>query len=92
VVARWPRTVLSQWHHTDGGANHIAADVFGGLAASAFSGQFLANGTGTSGYDVSLDGRQFLMLQPTEPDPPGTRVGIVINWFDELRRLAPVQK
>jgi serine/threonine-protein kinase len=39
-------------------------------------------------YDVSLDGRRFLMLKPTASDRIGSVV-VVLNWFDELKRLAP---
>ena len=45
-------------------------------------------------YDVSSDGRRFLMLKPA----PGTgdqneatpRITVVLNWFDELKRLVPI--
>jgi len=44
--------------------------------------------------DVSSDGRRFLMLKPA----PGTgdqneatpRITVVLNWFDELKRLVPI--
>jgi len=40
-------------------------------------------------YGVAPDGR-FLVGRPTEPAPaPGLRV--VLNWFEELRKLAPVK-
>ena len=60
-----------------------------GLPHQLFSGQFEQTGTGTSGYDVSPDGRRFLMIQATEPEEPATQVSVVINWFEELRRLVP---
>jgi Tol biopolymer transport system component len=40
-------------------------------------------------YDVAPDGR-FLMLQdPLEPVPP--RINVVLNWFEELKRLVPAE-
>jgi len=54
-----------------------------------FTTQFEPTGTGTSGYDVSLDGQRFLMIQSTEPEQPATQVSVVINWFEELKRLVP---
>ena len=45
-------------------------------------------------YDVAADGRRFLVAFPaeqadaSEPDRPG--IIIVDNWFEELRRLVPV--
>jgi hypothetical protein len=38
-------------------------------------------------YDVARDGR-FLMIQPTQEEL-STRLNIVLNWFEELKRLAP---
>ena len=40
-----------------------------------------------SGYDVSLDGQRFLRLQPP-PEEPAT-IAVVINWFEELKKLVP---
>ena len=41
-------------------------------------------------YDVSRDGR-FLMVRGPEgpPAPPVTQMVLVLNWFEELKRLAP---
>ena len=63
-----------------------------GVPRLLFTSEFESTGTGTSGYDVSLDGRRFLMIQSTEPDQPATQVSVVINWFEELRRLVPVAR
>lgn len=41
--------------------------------------------TGTVNYDVAPDGR-FLMIQG-EGAP--TQVNVVLNWFEELKRLVP---
>ena len=43
-------------------------------------------------YDVSLDGRRFLMIKaaPAEGELSG-RIVYVQNWLDELRRLAPAR-
>jgi serine/threonine-protein kinase len=38
-------------------------------------------------YDVSPDGRRFLMLKPN--DPPATQFNVVLNWFEELKQKAP---
>jgi serine/threonine-protein kinase len=43
-------------------------------------------------YDVSPDGRRFLMFKlagAVEDGPPVTGFVVILNWFDELRRLAP---
>jgi hypothetical protein len=41
---------------------------------------------------VSLDGRRFLMILPGEPEQPATQVSVVINWFEELKRLVPIER
>jgi len=42
-------------------------------------------------YDVGPDGR-FLILTPYEPPTEKvTRLQVVLNWFEELKRLAPVE-
>ena len=48
------------------------------------------NTTPGRGYDVSPDGRRFLMIPGAEPEPVDATHGIVVlNWFEELKRLAP---
>jgi eukaryotic-like serine/threonine-protein kinase len=41
-------------------------------------------------YDVSPDGQRFLMLKPSEAgETAPTQINVVLNWFEELKRLAP---
>jgi hypothetical protein len=45
-------------------------------------------------YDVSLDGRRFLMIKPSGPaDPSGAAASIVVvqHWVEELKRLVPTK-
>ena len=44
-------------------------------------------------YDVTRDGRRFLMTQEDEDsaEPPITHVVIVQHWLEELRRMAPAK-
>ena len=46
-------------------------------------------GQTTANYDVSVDGQAFLMVKDQSSS---SRLNIVLNWFDELRRLAPVTR
>ncbi len=39
-------------------------------------------------YDVSADGQRFVMIQPEEGSAP-TQINVVLNWFEELKQLAP---
>jgi eukaryotic-like serine/threonine-protein kinase len=44
-------------------------------------------------YDVSRDGHRFLMLKPaTEQEAASTQINVVLNWFEELKRLVPTGK
>jgi len=51
--------------------------------------QFPATGIA---YDVSRDGHRFLMVK--EPDQTGSvpQNNVVVNWFEELKRLAPAKQ
>jgi len=40
-------------------------------------------------YDLSPDGRKFVMIQP-EQDSATPQIHIVQNWFDEMKRVVPV--
>jgi hypothetical protein len=44
-------------------------------------------------YDISKDGKRFLMIKQTdEKPPPVTRLNVVDNWFEELKRLVPPEE
>ena len=54
-----------------------------------FEGSYVYNYTGmTSNYDISPDGQRFLMVQETQEAAP-PQIHVVLNWFEELKRLAP---
>ena len=39
-------------------------------------------------YDISPDGQRFVMIKAGE-EAPLTQINVVLNWFEELKRLAP---
>jgi serine/threonine-protein kinase len=55
-----------------------------------FAGVYRMSGTATA-YDIHPDGQRFIMV--SEPEDATTsrpqQVNIVLNWFEELRRLVP---
>ena len=57
-----------------------------GLPRRLFTDHYERTGTGTRGYDVSLDGRRFLMIEPAEPELPVAQISVVLGWFDEVRQ------
>jgi eukaryotic-like serine/threonine-protein kinase len=46
----------------------------------------------SGGYDVSADGKRFLMVRQGAPAGQSNQINVVLNWFEELRRRAPVGK
>ncbi len=57
-----------------------------------FEGRFLPVLSGDepgSSYDISPDGKRFLMIQ-REQDLVPTEIIVILNWFEELKRLVPV--
>jgi len=44
--------------------------------------------TALANYDVTLDGKQFVMVKN---DPGAGHLNVVLNWFDELTERAPLK-
>lgn len=44
---------------------------------------------GRPAYDVAPDGQRFLVVKSDDDPRAGTRLNLVLNWFEELRRLVP---
>ena len=63
-----------------------------GRPTPLFSGDFWT-GTNVRGtyYDVSLDGQHFVMIQ-SEPSEVRPEIHVVLNWFEELKRLVPTRQ
>ena len=49
---------------------------------------------GSRSYDITPDGTAFLAISPVSVTQPGSvetqEIDIVVNWFEELKRLVPV--
>jgi eukaryotic-like serine/threonine-protein kinase len=43
-------------------------------------------------YDVIPDAQSFIMIKGSEQESAPTQVNVVLNWFEELKRLAPEGK
>jgi len=41
-------------------------------------------------YDIAPDGKRFLMVKNEEGAAPNELI-VVLNWFEELKRLAPAE-
>jgi hypothetical protein len=55
-----------------------------------FEGQYYTRNAGRV-YDVSADGKRFLMIKDiasTSTDTPMSQLIVVLNWLEQLKRLA----
>ncbi len=61
-----------------------------GTPVALLQGRYFTGSQGRT-YDVSPDGRRFLMVKEAGADSDARpQIIVVQNWFEELRRLAPV--
>ena len=71
----------------------VTVDTDSGFAAGTpqmlFEGPYLPTNASFPFYDVSPDGNRFLMLDPVLSQGGATQIHVVLNWFEELRRLVP---
>jgi len=44
-----------------------------------------------SNYDVAPDGQRFLMVRSAQQGANGNQIDVVVNWFEELKRLVPAK-
>ena len=42
-------------------------------------------------YDVTRDGKQFVMLKPVQRDDDPSTLHVVLNWFEELKARVPTE-
>jgi len=63
-----------------------------GRPVMLFAGEYLASPFPATGvtYDVTRDGQRFLMVKDIE-QASATQINVVVNWFEELKRLVPVR-
>jgi len=47
------------------------------------------DGGWSSNYDISPDGQRFVMVKGTEQEAGAGHINVVLNWFEELKRLVP---
>jgi Tol biopolymer transport system component len=52
-------------------------------------GRFLRSINSNTPFTLTRDGQRFLRIQQVDPERVITHVSLVINWFDEVKRLVP---
>ncbi len=48
--------------------------------------------TDTRNYDIHPNGQRFLLIDEIDQEVDNQQINIIINWFDELKRLVPTGK
>jgi serine/threonine-protein kinase len=71
----------------------LGQDVTLGIPQVAVKGPYAVAVNAGRHYDVSADGQRFLLLkdvaQAGDARPAATEIHLVLNWLEELRKLAP---
>ena len=62
-----------------------------GVPRPLFEDRFASSGGDRANYDVDRDGQRFLMVSLGNVREP-TELHLVLNWFEELKRIAPVDQ
>lgn len=53
--------------------------------------EFVNNiGNGYRLYDISPDGKRFLVMLPANETTSRPQINIILNWFEELKQKVPV--
>ncbi len=60
-----------------------------GSPKALFEGQFFTGGDGNTSYDVAPDGQRFVMIKASEEQQESASINVILNWFEELKRLVP---
>jgi serine/threonine-protein kinase len=55
-----------------------------------FAGDYLSSYPFTANYDVTPDGRMFVMVKIADTTLP-TQINVVVNWFEELKKRVPTK-
>ena len=63
-----------------------------GTPTLVFEGQYFRDIVPSeANYDITPDGQRFLMIQTGEQEA-ATKINVVLNWFEELKRLVPTEQ
>jgi serine/threonine-protein kinase len=88
VEPRWARSGRELFYRHTG--KFLAVDVQTTPTFRAGTPTALFEEKYAAGYDVSPDGKRFLMIKDAPADPaPTPQLHVVLNWFEELRRRVP---
>jgi serine/threonine-protein kinase len=57
-----------------------------------FEGRYRGGWPWGRNYDIAPDGKRFIMITDEEQQLKPTQINVVLNWFEELKRLVPPGK
>ena len=93
-----PVTLHSSWPaYHDSGSPEIQVSILTEPAVQVGSPELLFEGRFREGlywgrnYDISPQGDFFILIEEGETQP-ATQINVVVNWFEELKRLVPTGK
>ena len=79
---------------TASGSTFVAGNPVRILSTRYYAG-FSTLGLDLRGYDVSADGRRFLLIKDAPADPASATASVgmvvVLNWFEELKARVPTK-
>ena len=69
------------------------ADLSPSPPAVLFEGQYTVDpfANDARNYDISPDGERFLMVRESQVRAKADELYVVVNWFEELKRLVPIE-
>ena len=92
----WAGSGQELFYRNQSGDKMMKVDITSGSTFRAGSPRLLFEGSydiqsARRQYDVTSDGRRFLMTQGVEPEAETVgQINIVLNWFEELKERVPV--
>ena len=89
MLPRWARTGRELFYRN--GDKLMAVDIQTSPTFHAGTPRVVFTGDYMSVYDLSPDGKRFLMVKPPadRQKAPMDQVTVVLNWFEELRQRVP---
>ncbi len=67
----------------------LTPEVSAGKPKMLFEDRFVRIGFSWRDYDITPDGQRFVMVEDAEEEAAPTEIVVVLNWFEELKRLVP---
>ncbi len=92
---RWAPNGRELFYRTGSGGQMMAVDITteptfrAGSPRLLFEGSYQSGDVGGAFYDVTPDGQRFVMVQAQQQGTGANQINVVLNWFEELKRLVP---